>query len=185
MKVSPVACSCIGFCASVQTSSAFTMSMNGGGANGNKSKQESIESKNVIPSSSSSTTSSSSRRSFIGQTAFAAGLVTSSASLGLLLNVEINEEEDQHGSMCDCRTCVRFGPSAAMALESGIDTERSADYYAQRAQQNRTNERLVASGYKLDTKEEEESKMKDAFASFSYDKATSSKPGKKGGNDKK
>jgi hypothetical protein len=43
-----------------------------------------------------------------------------------------------------------------------------------------TNARLEASGYKLDTREEEQSKIKDAFASFSYDAATV-----KGGGQKK
>lgn len=39
---------------------------------------------------------------------------------------------------------------------------------------NETNARLTASGYKLDTREEENAKINDAFASFSYDAATTS-----------
>jgi hypothetical protein len=40
-----------------------------------------------------------------------------------------------------------------------------------------TNARLQASGYQLDTREQEQAKINDAFASFSYDQAqtTSSK----------
>jgi hypothetical protein len=37
-----------------------------------------------------------------------------------------------------------------------------------------TSSRLEASGYKLDTREQENAKINDAFASFSYDAATSS-----------
>lgn len=49
---------------------------------------------------------------------------------------------------------------------------------------NQTNARLEASGYKLDTREQEASKINDAFASFSYDAATS-QSGKKDKKDKK
>ena len=36
-----------------------------------------------------------------------------------------------------------------------------------------TNARLAASGYPLDTREEEKAKINDAFSSFSYDSAAS------------
>lgn len=51
---------------------------------------------------------------------------------------------------------------------------------------NETNARLSASGYKLDSREEENAKISDAFASFSYDAATStaSKSSQKGGSKK-
>lgn len=44
-----------------------------------------------------------------------------------------------------------------------------------------TNARLQSSGYQLDTREQEQAKINDAFASFSYDQAqtTSSKNNKK------
>jgi len=53
-----------------------------------------------------------------------------------------------------------------------------------------TNERLQASGYSLDTREQEQAKINDAFASFSYDQAMSSKGNnnrnsKEGGSKKK
>ena len=44
---------------------------------------------------------------------------------------------------------------------------------------NETNARLAASGYPLDTREEERAKINDAFSSFSYDSAAS-QSGKKG-----
>ncbi len=52
---------------------------------------------------------------------------------------------------------------------------------------NETNARLQASGYKLDTREEERAKINDAFSSFSYDNATQQTGKKKGGggNDKR
>jgi hypothetical protein len=43
-----------------------------------------------------------------------------------------------------------------------------------------TNARLQASGYQLDTREQEQAKINDAFASFSYDAATTKSSGKKG-----
>ena len=46
-----------------------------------------------------------------------------------------------------------------------------------------TNARLESSGYKLDTRDEEKTKINDAFASFSYDSATS-QVGKKKANGK-
>lgn len=48
-----------------------------------------------------------------------------------------------------------------------------------------TNARLEASGYKLDTREQEQSKINDAFASFSYNDATSQVGQKKGKSTKK
>ena len=55
---------------------------------------------------------------------------------------------------------------------------------------NETNARLTASGYKLDSREEENAKINAAFASFSYDTATAtatttSKSSQKKGGSKK
>lgn len=108
------------------------------------------------------------------------------------------KNNENHGIVCECDSCHqdvtlplmrRYGPPPAMAYETQDedDIKRSADYYAQVKQMNETNARLTASGYKLDSKEEENAKINDAFASFSYDAATStskSKPSQKGGNKK-
>ena len=99
---------------------------------------------------------SSSRRSFFGKAMISTGLVSSSATLGLLLDIKDNDHVSdcncgncldraaaimnnglgQHPSGCNCGPCVRFGPSPAMAYEKAddIDTNRSPDYYAQMLQ---------------------------------------------------
>eukprot|EP00554_Chaetoceros_debilis_P004960 CAMPEP_0194090250 /NCGR_PEP_ID=MMETSP0149-20130528/38213_1 /TAXON_ID=122233 /ORGANISM="Chaetoceros debilis, Strain MM31A-1" /LENGTH=159 /DNA_ID=CAMNT_0038774441 /DNA_START=128 /DNA_END=607 /DNA_ORIENTATION=+ len=124
----------------------------------------------------SPTAVSSSRRSFFGKAAaVSAGLVVSTARV----------EEKGHGDDCPCIPCgVMYGPSPAMAYEKDPSIEddgRSADYYAKMLQQKKTMARLEESGYALDTKEEEDAKISNAFASFSYDANMSSDKKKSAG----
>lgn len=94
-----------------------------------------------------------------------------------------------HSTGCSCSDCTgayvtgnidgfKFGPSPANAYERDVgDSNRSADAFAQNLQARETNARLEASGFKLDTKEEEAKRLNDAFASFSYDDINSKKSG--------
>mmetsp|Transcript_26136 Transcript_26136/g.61383 ORF Transcript_26136/g.61383 Transcript_26136/m.61383 type:complete len:135 (+) Transcript_26136:158-562(+) len=69
-------------------------------------------------------------------------------------------------------------PSIAEAYERrdvGADGSRSADTYAFNEQAFKTNNRLEAQGFQLDTREQEKAKINAAMASFSYESATSSK----------
>ncbi len=50
---------------------------------------------------------------------------------------------------------------------------------------NQTNARLEASGYKLDTREEEQLKINNAFASFSYDDVAAANNSKSSSSKKK
>ena len=55
------------------------------------------------------------------------------------------------------------------------DESRSAITAAMNEQAFQTNNRLEASGFKLDTREEEQERLSNALASFSYDGTTSKK----------
>ena len=55
------------------------------------------------------------------------------------------------------------------------DETRSAATAAMNEQAYRTNNRLEQSGFKLDTREEEQARLSAAMASFSYDASTSKK----------
>ena len=69
-------------------------------------------------------------------------------------------------------------PTCAGAYERrdvGADGSRSADTYAFNEQAFKTNNRLEAEGFKLDTREEEKAKLSAAMASFSYESTTSAK----------
>lgn len=72
--------------------------------------------------------------------------------------------------------CVLEAPQTAVAYErrdvGGAD--RSATTAAFNEQAYLTNNRLEASGFKLDTREEEKSKLSEAMASFSYESVTPS-----------
>lgn len=57
------------------------------------------------------------------------------------------------------------------------DGNRSPATAAMNEQAYRTNNRLEASGFKLDTREEEQERLSNALASFSYDDSTSKKKG--------
>ena len=84
-----------------------------------------------------------------------------------------------------CRASLAAGcgfaisyPNLANAYERrdvGDPKTRSAATAAMNEQAYLTNNRLEASGFKLDTREEEQAKLSSAMASFSYDASTSSK----------
>ena len=79
-----------------------------------------------------------------------------------------------------------LAPAAAQAYERrdvGAEGSMSAATYAMNEQAFKTNNRLEAGGFKLDTREEEKAKLNAAMASFSYDSTTSTK--KKTGNGSK
>ena len=69
-------------------------------------------------------------------------------------------------------------PRAAQAYERrdvGAEGSRSAETYAHNLQAYKTNNRLEAEGFKLDTREEEQARLSAAMSSFSYDSATNTK----------
>ena len=124
--------------------------------------------------------------------------VGSAATMGFLVNLNHNDgcqcsqctasahgEECQcnacavagfarHGTDCQCGSCgVSLRPPAAMAYERDVGGEgRSADSAAYNIQARETNARLERDGFKLDTKEEEASRLSGALSSFSYDAST-------------
>lgn len=73
---------------------------------------------------------------------------------------------------CECRACRRrsYGPPSANAYEfreiGGAD--RSAETAAMNIQARETNARLLRDGFKLDSREEEASRLSDALSSYSY-----------------
>uniref|UniRef100_A0A7S2MUJ7 Uncharacterized protein n=1 Tax=Helicotheca tamesis TaxID=374047 RepID=A0A7S2MUJ7_9STRA len=133
------------------------------------------------------------RRTFMQQVATSAGLTASGASMGWFANINLNDHHEGctcgscsgHGvgcacescqgqaSVCSCNNCVRYGPTAAMAYDRDVGGEgRSATTAAQNIMAKQTNARLQSEGFRLDTKEEEQAKISEAFASFSYDAST-------------
>jgi hypothetical protein len=71
-----------------------------------------------------------------------------------------------------------FRPENVKAFERrdvGDPKSRSPATAAMNEQAYQTNNRLEASGFKLDTREEEQARLASAMASFSYDSATGSK----------
>lgn len=69
-------------------------------------------------------------------------------------------------------------PGSAQAYERrdvGAEGSRSATTYAYNLQAYKTNNRLEAEGFKLDTREEEQARLSAAMSSFSYDSATKAK----------
>jgi hypothetical protein len=80
-----------------------------------------------------------------------------------------------HGAGCSCPSCGGGGfaglrPPAASAYERDVGgKDRSADTAALNLQAKETNARLEKSGFKLDSREEEEARLSSALSSFSYD----------------
>lgn len=116
----------------------------------------------IAPKPSNESIESTKRRKFFG------ALVASSIGFGMASS-EKNCDDD-----CICDSCsydrAQFGVSPAYAYERDVgDDTRSADSAAQNKQARETNDRLEQRGFKLDTKEEEQARLNDAFASFSYD----------------
>lgn len=69
-------------------------------------------------------------------------------------------------------------PTPAKAYERrdvGAEGSRSAETYAMNEQAFKTNNRLEAEGFKLDTRDEEKARLSAAMASFSYESTTSTK----------
>lgn len=94
-----------------------------------------------------------------------------------------NNMVGNHGKTCQCHSCMRLGPLAANAYERDVgDENRSPETYAMNLQAKKTNARLEASGFQLDSKEEEASRLSDAMASFSYDDSMSGKKYQTGKN---
>uniref|UniRef100_A0A6U4F2M9 Uncharacterized protein n=1 Tax=Minutocellus polymorphus TaxID=265543 RepID=A0A6U4F2M9_9STRA len=148
---------------------------------------------NERPSPTTTTGTSSSRRTFVTK---AAGFVGAS-SLGWLSGgmdidgalhgpgcacgdcSDAQQLQHGHGVACSCPSCGGGGfaglrPPAASAYERDVGgTNRSADTAALNAQAKETNARLEKSGFKLDTKEEEEARLSSALSSFSYDSNSS------------
>lgn len=136
--------------------------------------------------SSTASTTSSSRRTFVTK---AVGFVGAS-SLGWLgggidMDGSVHASgctcgdcsgamQQGHGAACSCPSCgggfAGLRPPAALAYERDVGgKDRSADTAALNLQARETNARLEKSGFKLDTKEEEEARLSSALSSFSYD----------------
>lgn len=118
----------------------------------------------------------SSRRNFMEEATTSFGLIASSTSVGWFGGTHV--ENSNHDHECTCGGCsISFGPSPASAYERrdvGGDN-RSATTAALNIQAAETNARLEASGFKLDSREEEASRLSAGLASFSYDSASSGK----------
>jgi hypothetical protein len=104
------------------------------------------------------TQESSSRRGFLKRAPAAAFL----SGTFFLLNINENDSLS--------------GPQAAGAYERRDvgDDSRSGLTAAMNDQAEKTNNRLEASGFALDTREEEQARLSDALSSFSYESSTSS-----------
>lgn len=136
--------------------------------------------------SSPATATSSSRRTFVTK---AVGFVGASSLGWLSGGIDMNEDyhgsgctcgdcsgalQQGHGAACSCPSCgggfAGLRPPAASAYERDVGgKDRSADTAALNLQARETNARLEKSGFKLDTKEEEEARLSSALSSFSYD----------------
>lgn len=141
------------------------------------------------PATSATTGTSPSRRTFVTK---AVGFVGASSLGWLSGGIDIDgavhgpgcgcgacsdaQPRSGHGVACSCPSCGDGGgfaglrPPAASAYERDVGgKDRSADTAAMNAQAKETNARLEKSGFKLDTKEEEEARLSSALSSFSYD----------------
>mmetsp|Transcript_2727 Transcript_2727/g.3877 ORF Transcript_2727/g.3877 Transcript_2727/m.3877 type:complete len:235 (+) Transcript_2727:53-757(+) len=121
-----------------------------------------------------------SRRSCISRIVASAGIfATSYECTGWIESMDTNRVLDPSASIT---WSDRYGPddsvkkftfssvqpALAYDRDVGADGIRSADTYAQNLQAKKTNARLEAGGFKLDSKEEETARLNEAFASFSY-----------------
>ncbi|GAX10797.1 hypothetical protein FisN_1Hh338 [Fistulifera solaris] len=115
-----------------------------------------------------STEQHSSRRNFLQKCAVATPAFAIGSSLDLNLH-------DSSGDRCSCRLCRRnnvfFGVAPVNAYERrnvGGDNP-SAATYALNEQALKTNNRLEAEGYKLQTEAEQTAEAKSFLSSYSYD----------------
>jgi len=127
------------------------------------------------------------RRSFMGQAVTTAGLAGVASASFLTDHPNncacadcIGSTLFGHPENCacgDCRSSTSFGlrPASANAIEGVQGKEEGAKTnaikYAFEKQAEETNARLAKSGFPLDTKEEEHSKIQEGLASFSYEDA--------------
>lgn len=128
---------------------------------------------------------SSTRRTFVSRAAEFAATFAGASSLGWLSGGDVHgsgcmcskcNSAGQHGPGCTCGSCgfaASFGlglrPPSANAYERDVGgKDRSADTAALNLQARETNARLEKSGFKLDTKEEEEARLSSALSSLSY-----------------
>jgi hypothetical protein len=72
-------------------------------------------------------------------------------------------------------TCFAEAATAYERRDVGDPKDRSPATAAMNEQAYKTNNRLEASGFKLDTREEEQERLSSALSSFSYESSTSSK----------
>lgn len=113
----------------------------------------------------------------------------------LLCSVSSFELKDNGGSRRDLLKAASTFASGAVVASSlfGVESasayerrdvggaDRSAATAAMNEQAFKTNNRLEQSGFKLDTREEEQARLSSAMSSFSYDSATTkTKSGYKG-----
>jgi len=120
----------------------------------------------------------SSRRTFISQAVTTAGLVGVTSSSWLTGPVIIDESGD-HSDKCACDGCRGlFGLQPANAIEGMQGKEEGSKIgkinvieYAFEKQAEETNARLAKSGFPLDTKAEEQKRIQEGLASFSYEDA--------------
>lgn len=114
----------------------------------------------------------SDRRSFLTLTA------------GTASSLAFFDVAQQHDSFCQCAGCNKFGvqPAGAFYEREAGDETSSALTKALNAQAKETNARLEASGFPLDTKEDEDVRISDAFKSFSYDTSLGGDSKKQGKN---
>ena len=110
---------------------------------------------------------SSSRRAFLSRVP----LVAAGTGAAFLINLDGN-----HDSNCGCISCAN-----AYERRDVGGADRSAVTAAMNEQAFRTNNRLEQSGFKLDTREEEQERLSSALASFSYDSSSSTSGSKKTG----
>lgn len=113
-------------------------------------------------------------------------LTSSAFVLGGSLNLD-----SLHDDGCACRTCLKIGIRHVNAYEKrnvGGDNP-SAATYAMNVQALKTNNRLEAQGYKLQTEDEQTAEAKSFLSSYSYNADVSSgnskSKDKKGSNSKK
>jgi hypothetical protein len=114
----------------------------------------------------------SSRRAFLSRVP----IVAAGSGAAFLLNVD-------HETNCGCVSCqLGISPASAYERRDVGGSDRSAATAAMNDQAYQTNNRLEQSGFKLDTREEEQARLSSALSSFSYDSTASS--GKKTGYNK-
>ena len=119
-------------------------------------------------STSSGKEMNSRRRAFLTKTI--TSTIASTAMIALGAGV-------RHNYDCNCVSCMTMGvvePANAFYERDTGDETSSAVTKALNAQARLTNARLEASGFPLDTKEEEEAKIREAFKSLSYEPVSTS-----------